>query len=203
MFCFGIPGAGKTTISAIAIDNLLQIAYGNDIAVAYIYCNYKADQDQTTTALPAAVLKQLVQFRPITDKAVQQLYNRHTNQQTRPSLKEIRDTLCIVLTRFSCTYVVVDALDECPNHNGTRHQFLAELCKLQTDTDLRLMFTSRAISEIENEFGKALTLEVRASPEDVGKYVSSRIDQLSNCIRDDDALQKLVLEKISETANGM
>src|ERR1700712_1045056 len=59
LFCPGIPGAGKTMIAAIAIDHLYKRSRSEEIGVAYLFCNYKAQQVQTSTALLAVVLKQL------------------------------------------------------------------------------------------------------------------------------------------------
>ena len=205
LFCPGVPGAGKTMILSIAIDHLLKTPYSTDVGVAYIYFNYKACQDQTAAALLAAILKQLIQPRPLIGQFFRELFNRHAERQTKPSLEEIRDALKIAVTGLSSVFVLVDALDECQDY--TRRQFLAELRGLRTRTDLRLMCTARSIpeveDEIENEFAGALKLEVRAASEDMKNFVNSRIERLPKCVRDDSALQKLVLDKISEAADGM
>lgn len=57
LFCPGIPGAGKTMIAAIAVDHLWRHVQNDDIGVAYIYCNYKTQADQTPTNLVATILK--------------------------------------------------------------------------------------------------------------------------------------------------
>ena len=60
LFCPGIPGAGKTMMTAIAINHLCGMAEGNDIGIAYLFCNYKAQTDQSAPSLLAALAKQLV-----------------------------------------------------------------------------------------------------------------------------------------------
>jgi hypothetical protein len=45
LFCPGIPGAGKTMMAAIAITHLCRTAGCDDIGVAYLFCNYKAQTD--------------------------------------------------------------------------------------------------------------------------------------------------------------
>ena len=42
LFCPGIPGAGKTMITSIVVDNLYT-RFENDgsIGIAYIYCNFR------------------------------------------------------------------------------------------------------------------------------------------------------------------
>ena len=45
-------------IAAIAIDHLLKAAQSDAVGVAYVYCNYKAEE-QDCASLLAAILKQL------------------------------------------------------------------------------------------------------------------------------------------------
>ena len=100
-------------------------------------------------------------------------------------------------------YVVIDALDECPDSNGTRRQFLAQLQDLQTKTDLRLMVTSRHIPEIIIKFRGALMLEVRANDEDVRRFMAGQIYRLLQCIQRDITLQEMVQNKVTEAVDGM
>ncbi|RYP10462.1 hypothetical protein DL764_000645 [Monosporascus ibericus] len=203
LFCPGIPGAGKTMVAAIAIDHLLRTMQSNTIGVAYIYCNYKAQADQTTTSLLAAILKQLAQARPCAAEPVARLHNQHADRRTRPSLEEIISALRSVLTIYSSVYVVVDALDECAYKDGTRSQLLANLRDLQSKTDMRLMVTSRFIPEIETEFRSMPTLEVRASGTDVKRFVLGQIYRLPKCVLRDDELQGFTQDKIVEAVDGM
>jgi len=190
-------------IAAIAIDHLLKIAQSSSTGVAYVYCNYKAQEEQDATSLLAAILKQLVQARSSLVGPVAQLYQRHASQGTKPSLNEIFGALQSVLTNHSTVYVVIDALDECQDSNSTRRQFLEKLRDLQAGIDLRLMVTSRFIPKIEYELREALRLEVRASNEDVMRFVAGQTYRLPKCIQRDSALQKLVQEKITEAVDGM
>src|SRR4051812_15093336 len=42
LFCPGIPGAGKTILTSIVIDDLMtQFSNNSTIGIAYIYCNFK------------------------------------------------------------------------------------------------------------------------------------------------------------------
>jgi len=203
LFCPGIPGAGKTMIAAIAIDYLLNTVQDSNVGVAYVYCNYKAQGEQNTTSLLAAVLKQLVQMRPSTIEPVEQLRRTHTNKGTKPSLENIFGALQSVLMEFSTVYIVVDALDECQDSDGTRRQFLAQLQVLQVGSDLRLMITSRFIPDLVNRLREALTLEVRANNEDVRRFIAGQFYRLPNCIQRDTALQDIVQDKVTEAVDGM
>jgi hypothetical protein len=203
LFCPGIPGAGKTMMAAITVDYLLKSVRSNAIGVSYIYCNYKAQADQNTTTLLAAILKQLVRNRPSIADPVARLYDLHATHNTRPSLDEIFGALQSVLTIYSTVYVIIDALDECPDKDGTRSRLLAKLRNLQRKTDLRLMTTSRLIPDIVQEFNGMPMLEVRASDADVQQFVASQIYRLPKCIQRDNKLQGSVQDKIVEAVDGM
>ena len=203
LFCPGIPGAGKTMVAAIAIDHLLKSVQSSSHGVAYVYCNYKAQEEQDTSRMLAAILKQLVQARLSLVEPVERLHKQHADRGTRPSPDEVFSALRDVLAHYSTVYIVVDALDECQDGDGTRRQFLAKLRDLQAGRDVRLMATSRFIPEIVDWFNKGLKLEVQASKEDVKRFVASQICRLPKCIQRDPALQEIVHKKIVEAVDGM
>jgi hypothetical protein len=182
-------------VAAIMIDHLRKSVQNSSDGIAYVYCNHKAREKQDTSSMLAAILKQLVQAQPSTVEPVKQLYHQHASQGTKPSLEEIFGALQAVVSHYSTVHVVIDALDEFQDSGGTYRQFLAKLRNLQAGGGFRLMVTSRFMPRIENEFMKALKLEVRASKEDVVRFVAGQIDRLPSCIQDRPELQDLVQEK--------
>ncbi|MCJ1424509.1 hypothetical protein MMC29_002397, partial [Sticta canariensis] len=201
LFCPGIPGAGKTIITAIAIDHLWNAVRSSTIGVAYVYCNYNAHADQNAADLLAAILKQLVQTQPSIATPVENLHQQHADRGTRPLFEEIFSALQSVLANYSSVYIAVDALDELPDRHGTRRQFLAKLQELQGKLDLRLLATSRFIPDIMSELSTALRLEVRASDEDINRFVAGQ--KLPKCIQDDNTLQERVRDKVVKAVDGM
>lgn len=162
LYCPGLPGAGKTMMAAIIVDHLWKTFPDDDIGIAYIYCNYKRQESQKTTDLLAAILKQLVQKRLFFREPVLTLYERHFNRKTRPSLDEILDALYIISKSYIKIYVVVDALDECTEIDGTHSQLLTHLRDLHERTNTSLMVTSRFLPSVIEVLEGAQTLEVRA-----------------------------------------
>jgi hypothetical protein len=172
LFCPGIPGAGKTIMAAIAIDYLYNETSCDNIGVAYLFCTYNAQTDQSAQSLLAALLKQLVQSRLDIATSVTHIYEHHLKEKTRPSLNEIFGNLQSVCSNYAVVYIVVDALDECTDKDGERGRLIDKLHKLQAKLDVRLLFTSRFIPEITQKFQSDPTLEVRASEEDVRRFVT-------------------------------
>ena len=201
LFCSGIPGAGKTIITAIAVDHLLKAVISSTVGVAYVYCNYKTRANQNAADLLAAILKQLVQTQPSIATPVERLHKQHADRGTRPSIEEIFSALQSVLTNYSIVYIAVDALDELPDRDDTRRQFLAKLQDMQGKVDLRLLATSRSIPGIRSELSTALTLEIRASDEDISRFVAGQ--KLPNCIQRDNTLQEIVRDRIVKAVDGM
>lgn len=189
-------------MAAITIDHLLRNVQCTNIGVAYLYCSYKTQTDQTTTNLLAVILKQLVQGRPSAAEPVVGLFNSHSALKTRPSLEEIFSSLQSVIVSYSKVYLVVDALDECTDKEGTRRELLDKLHSLQSK-GLHIMVTSRYIPEIENEFKSASTLEVRANEADIKRFVTGQMYQLPKCVQRDSQLQVMVQEKLVEAVDGM
>lgn len=203
LFCPGIPGAGKTMIAAIVVDHLWKAFEGENVGIAYIYCNYKRQETQTTIDLLAAVLKQLVQECPLYGGPVAVLHERHADRRTRPSLDEICSALRSVLTNYSKTYIIIDALDECKDSDGTRRKLLTTLRNLRTRTDVRLLVTSRFVTRIEQLFQGSPMLEIKASEKDVKRYVAGQLHRLPKCVHRDPGLQAEILDKIALAVDGM
>jgi hypothetical protein len=203
LFCPGIPGAGKTMVSAIAVDHLYKTTHNDNIGVAYVFCNYKVQSEQNTLSLLSAILKQLVQAQPSAPEAANALYKVHSARGTMATVDEISNTLKVTLKSFSTVYIVVDALDECSDEHKTPLRLLERLRGLQNDGDIRLMVTSRFIPEIQEEFKLAPKLEVRASPEDVAEFIKGQIPRLHRCVQRDDELKREVEEHIVEAVDGM
>jgi hypothetical protein len=203
LFCPGIPGAGKTMMAAITIHYLQNAIQTTEIGVAYLYCNYKRQAEQTAPHLLAAIIKQLVQDCPSIAQSLSDLYEHHRVKKTRPTLEGLSSVLQSVLTNYSKVYVVVDALDECLEQNGTRSQLL-EICRdLQQQTGLRLMATSRHIPDIVEEFKDTPLVEVRASNSDLKRFVTGNVNRFAKFVRLSSDLQELVQNKIVEAADGM
>ena len=190
-------------LAAIVIDHLCNTVLSVDTAVVYIYCNYKMQIEQTPVNLVAGLLKQLLQHQDIVFDDVKGLYTRHLKKGTRPTLDEVFEMLQLEMHRYSQVFMVVDALDECSIENQVRQNLLSKLFTLQTSHNVSLMVTSRSIPEITQEFQDSLRLEIRASEEDVRKYLDGQMFRLASCVRRNIDLQEAIKESIVKAVDGM
>jgi hypothetical protein len=204
LFCPGIPGAGKTILTSIVVDELYKRFRGdNTIGIAYIYYNFRRQDEQKAVSLLASLLRQLSQERPPIADSVKTLYDYHKAKQTRPSLDEISAVLQSVAAAYSRVFIIVDALDECQISDGCRQRFLSGLFNLQVKCGINLFATSRPILSIEKEFEGNTMLEIRASEEDVRRYLEGHMFRLPGFIVRSLELQEEIKTNIVKAVDGM
>lgn len=204
LFCPGIPGAGKTILTSIVIGKLTaDFCRNKEIGIAYLYCNFKRNNEQKIDALLASLLRQLAEYQPSLPWAVQDLYDQHNTRRSRPSIDELSKSLQSVINMYSKCYIVIDALDECQISEGCRKTLISELLNLQTTCGTNILATSRFIPEITQKFQGHTQLEIRASEEDVRKYLESQILELPSCVQCNSRLQEEIKNKIVEATRGM
>jgi hypothetical protein len=173
------------------------------IGIAYIYCNFRRQAEQTTELLLANILKQLAGWQERLPASVQELYKRHKARYTRPILDELSTTLQSVVRAYSRVYIVIDALDECEDKDYNRGKLLTELFSLQNETGVNLFFTSRFIPEITKKFVSCLSVKIRPSKEDVWNYLDKHISDLPDFVTNDTSLQTEIKTEIDAAMDGM
>jgi Cdc6-like AAA superfamily ATPase len=204
LFCPGIPGAGKTIITAAVVDHL-QSKFQKDagVAILFVYCSFRRQHEQSCEQLFASLLKQLLQGRSTVPHNVAGLYKRHKENQTRPSLDEILEALPSVMILHSRIFIVVDALDELQASDGRGQKFVSELFKIQNEIGVNIFATSRFIPEIAKDFENKARLEIRASEDDVQMYLDHNISLLPSFVGKREDLQQLVKTAIVKAVDGM
>ncbi|KAG5782522.1 hypothetical protein H9Q73_003823 [Fusarium xylarioides] len=204
LFCPGIPGSGKTIITAIVIEHLsTKFEEQGNIGIAFIFCNFRRHHEQTLEDLLAALLKQLTQQQSAVPSAVTELYKSYKKKGQRPSVEKLSTALQFVSSVFSRTFIIIDALDECQTVGGCRSSFLDELLSLQACCGINLFMTSRFIPEIADYLESQTNLEIRPSDDDVRKYLDGRMSQLPGFIRHDRAFQEDIKEGVVKAVSGM
>ncbi|CRG92353.1 Polyprotein pp220 [Talaromyces islandicus] len=206
LFCPGIPGSGKTMTTSSVIDYLhARYPESNTVGIAYIYCNFRRQEEHHSTHLLLNLLKQFSQGRSILPQCVKDLYEKHHFKGTRPSIDEISDALASVIAGFRKPFVIIDALDECKTPGAIQSEFLYEIFHLQAKTGASLFATSRHIPEIEDEFKKkgAVFLEIRASDGDIKRYLDGNTSRLPLVVQENPKLEEVVKTSIIRAADGM
>ena len=204
LFCPGIPGAGKSILASVIIQEL-NTRYENDpsVGIAYFFFSFQAhdDQSQKLENLLACLLRQLAQGLPQVPESLDALFKKYKSRGTRPSLDEYFVSLRATVKQLPRAFIVIDALDECQFPTVTR--LLDTVLELQASSSVNLIATSRLIPEITARFKSKPTLEIRAATHDVTEYLKSSLEKLPSFVLRDPQLQDDIVHKITDAADGM
>ena len=204
LFCQGIPGTGKTILTSIVVDDICNRFHNdNTTGITYVYFNFRRRDEQTAEDLLASLLKQLAQGQSLLPDNVRSLYDKHKDKKTRPLFDEVTKVLQSVAATYSRLFIVVDALDECQISDGCRTRFLTAIFNLQAKYGANIFATSRIIPEITEKFQGSISLEIRASEQDVRKYVNGQISHLPSFVRCNPDLQEKIKSGIVKAVDGM
>jgi hypothetical protein len=192
-------------MASIVVDYLCT-KYENDnrIGIAYLYCNFRRQDEQKPVNMLSSVLKQFIQGFPSVPENVKSLYEHHKDKQTRPSFGEVVKELYSVVGDYSMCFIIIDALDECQVSHGGGQKFASEIFNLQAKVGVNILATSRIIPEIIKMFkGKCASLEIRASDDDVRRYLDEYMAQLPSFVLRSVELQEDIKSEIVKHAQGM
>ncbi|KAL7937028.1 ankyrin repeat-containing domain protein [Trichoderma chlorosporum] len=202
LFCPGIPGAGKTILCAVVIDDITaQVSSNPNIGLAYVYCNFKRKDEQKFEDLISSLLKQLSRKRSSLPEVIKDLHDKHHKERTRPSADELVKALHSVAAMYSKVIMIIDALDEC--ETSSRSKLLTYILSFPNSIVANLFATSRHIPDIEKQFRESLRREIIANDEDVSRYMNANTQDLPDFLSSKpDRIAELITE-IIQAAQGM
>ena len=186
-----------------------------EASLAYFYFDFRdVEKQNLRNLLPSLLIQLSAQSDPCCD-ILSQLYSALNRGVQKPNDRAMIECLKEMLTHEAQgpTYVIIDALDECPTTSSVpspREDILGlvdELVGLQI-TNLRLCVTSRPEYDIHAVL-EPLTLcpvslhDESGQQEDIANYVASFVhsDRRMGRWREED--KELVIKTLSEKADGM
>ncbi|OCT48034.1 hypothetical protein CLCR_04007 [Cladophialophora carrionii] len=186
LWLHGMPGAGKTFLSAAVIDHLERLSTST---IAYFFFDFKDSEKQLTEAMirsAAAQLESGASSRCLSP-SLEYLYSKccESGQSREPTLDEAVNLLTSYAVEGSSPYIVLDALDECRD-SATLISVLQKL--RETAPNIKFIVTRRRETDLvdgltEDQF-QSLPIEGDALTDDIRLYIRST---LSN----DPSLRKL------------
>ena len=183
--------------------------------LAYFYFDFKDTEKQDSRALLSSLLIQLSnQSDPFCD-VLHGLYSECRDGSQQPNnaslLRCLKGMLAIAGSRT--VYIVMDALDECPNDSGipsSREKVLMTVKELMEPrhSNLRLCATSRPEYDIRTILGPLATQQVSLHDEggqkqDISNYITSVVHSDGKMKKWRDSEKDMVVEKLTSKADGM
>ena len=186
------------------MDDLQQHPPARDGALAYVYCNYKERFQQTFKNLVSSLIRQITDQAHTIPDTLRALHQRHVRHSTLPTRSELLELFATVASQFSSVWIVIDALDESNDIDGTRSSLKSDLYTALPNASF--IFTSRRLKAIEMQFGDFPSLEIRANDRDIRLYLSTQLEneaRLAKHIMADESLRTLILDTIVRRSDGM
>ena len=212
-----IKVVAEVTISSGIIEDIKSLQKTGSAYLAYFYCDFRDKDKQSRRNLVFSILWQLAtQSDPCCD-FLSRLYSDHDDGKQKPSdgtlMRCLKEMLLLLVPTQGSVYLIIDALDECPNSSGMptpREEvldFVRDLINLHL-SNLHLCVTSRPEIDIRTALepltSHCVSLHNQSGQtKDIVDYISSIVysDRMIQRWRDEE--KRLVIDTLSERANGM
>jgi hypothetical protein len=182
--------------------------------LAYFYFDFRDEQKQNIRNVVTSLLIQLSAYSKPCCDLIYRLYSSHGKGTQQPSNGLLIDCLkeMLTITPQQPIFILMDALDECPDDGTpTPREEVLDLLKVLVSLqlpNLHICVTSRPEIDIQTIL-KPLAVNAISLHEEtrqkivIANYVRSVVssDERMTKWRDDD--KKLVVEQLSERADGM
>jgi hypothetical protein len=206
-------------LSSTIIDKIEQQKLG---VLAFYYFSFRRKESQEVRLLLYSLLTQLVRGLVREDpqqrncyhlpRAFRDLYSKY-QPASEPRVEDLKATFLSVLAESKDTYIVIDALDECPKVEDREKviEFMDFLCDESSST--HILITSRqekdiedAISKIPGENGidlRRVSIKNWHVNADIRKHLQTRMAVDSKLTRWSEELKKEVIEQLAGKAEGV
>jgi hypothetical protein len=202
-------------ISSAIIHDIARKRATGLVGMAYYYFDFRDVKKQDRYGLLSSLLSQLSARSDPCYEVLSQLYSGNAGGAEKPDsgvlTKCIKDMLC--LPGQDTIYIVIDALDECPDTSGIPSareevlELIEELASLNR-SNVHLCVASRPEIDIRNALEPLKPLEISLHDEDgqkndITEYIKSVVysDRRMQNWREED--KQLVIDTLSDKADGM
>ena len=189
------------------IDSLCDLAKEGDIAVAWLYCDHTAQQEQTVTNIMGAILKRLIGEGIPRDirEAFQQEKRGFGGRGLR--LTDLVRMVKNAIASLPQTFICIDAIDEClPKDLPLLLESLRDIVREFPRTKIFLTGRLHVSEVIQKYFVGALSIPICPNPNDIRNYLVMRLDRdddpdaMDNDLRED--IVKVIVDKMSDRYVG-
>ena len=184
-------------------------------SLAIYFYDFREEDKKDLRGLLSSILFQLCDQSNSYYDIISSFYSKHRDGAQSPGDDELVRCLKNVLSRLGQApiYLIVDALDECPNTSAISSPRLEVLTLLEDLVDaqlpnLRICVTSRPEADIKSileplTFRSISLHDERGQKEDIENYIKSVVNTNRNMRRWRPEHRQLVINILTERADGM
>ncbi|EMD33442.1 hypothetical protein CERSUDRAFT_126170 [Gelatoporia subvermispora B] len=217
LWIHGKPGSGKTILCTAIIENIRRLCLIQEKSnLAYFYCNFQDAKKQSARGLLSHLLIHFSAASHACSQLLSGLWSSHSNGSHQPSEHDLRQCLksVIALLADHCLYIVIDALDECPDssiHSHSQRRDVLMLIREIVDWgfhNVHRCVTSRPEQDIREAMEalspRSISLHTESGQMDeISSYVHSVIESDRAFRRWKASDRELAVQHLREKANGM
>ena len=183
--------------------------------MAYYYFDFRDVKKQDCYGLLSSIVFQLSAESDSCYSILSQLYSSYSRGIRKPSISALRKCMTDMLSLpgQGPIYIIVDALDECPNLSGTPSAREQVLEQIEEIVDLKLSnvhlcVASRPEMDIRMVLEPLTSLKISlhdesGQKEDIIKYIKSIVHSDRSMRRWTEEDRQLVVDTLSERGDGM
>ncbi|ETN44126.1 uncharacterized protein HMPREF1541_10676 [Cyphellophora europaea CBS 101466] len=203
LWCPGIPGAGKTVLASLVVEELQQICSSrNRHAVCHIYFDYDLRHGQHSAAVAGDLLAQLLHKLPTIPTEIRDRLETLRRSSVQSTKREYLTMLRLASKSFNKVFIVVDALDECTEYT---HRTLVNDFQ-NIGPHVSILVTSRPWDSIGRIFDGSDQLRISAAKIDMEAYIRRELQdniELSDIIDEDPGFAEKIVAMVLDRAQDM
>ena len=183
------------------------------VSLAFFYCDFREDPKKDRRGLLSSILVQLCHQSNAYCGILSNLYLQHNEGSRPPSDSSLVQCLkdMTKLPGQAPVYLIVDALDECPNTHAVPSSRKKVLLLVEDLIDskipnLRICVSSRPETDIkavlETLTSRSISLhDERGQTEDINNYIKSFVNSSMKRLKAED--RQMIVDVLTKNANGM
>ena len=185
------------------------------VTMAYYYFDFRDVKKQDCYGLLSSLVSQLSAKSDSCCNVLSRLYSDNSRGIQKPDIDALKECLADMLSLpgQGRIYIIVDALDECPNSAGTPSareevlEFVKEIVNLKLQ-NVNLCVASRPEMDIRLVLEPLTTLKISlhdeiGQKEDIVEYINSIVRSDAGMRRWNEEDKQLVIDTLSSKADGM
>ncbi|KAH8987316.1 hypothetical protein EDB92DRAFT_2016485, partial [Lactarius akahatsu] len=215
LWIHGKPGSGKSILCTSIIKHLISLRDDGLATLAFFYFDFRDKEKQNIRNFLTSLLTQLSAYSELCCLIISRLYSTHGKGAQQPSVGVLKNCLKEMLRVVAQqpVYVILDALDECPDMSGmptpreTVLSLVEDLVEMQLPS-LHLCVTSRPEVDIKEALEPLAYCVVSLHDEsgqqkDISDYVGDVVCSDKKMRNWRAGEKKLVIDELSKKADGM
>ena len=204
LWLHGIPGAGKTILCSTVVENVISFCDGSNHQYAYFYFDFNDSRKQTVDSMLRSIITQLCFRKKGLPGQVTKLHQKYDDGNRQPTKKSLIDTvLSLVATSGRCTYVVLDALDECCEWE----ELLDAIGQILVERDVKLLMTSRKEQELVDGLKDVIEITINLNgcgvDGDISLHVQKRLESDKRLRKWPHGIKQEIYTALIQGAQGM